>query len=221
MRRATPRRSTTTATSRTRRARRHLQKSTTNGYVDANHNGGPRRSSRSASGSAPQLPYDTMRRTGRISDKTDGVVTVDGVDATASRSRTNREVTLREAAIGHRATEFSKESGRSECSRMRGNARRAERRRPRTAMWTAWFPSRWTQRRDRIASSIASELKFFSRIIRRRAACATVQHGRVGCRVGVAEVVVCYLASTMRPAPIGRATAIPEMEYGWYFPSVW
>jgi 17-hydroxy-3-oxo-4-pregnene-20-carboxyl-CoA lyase len=73
-----------------------------------------------------------------------------------------------------------------------------------------------------IARSIGiPELKFFSRIHHGGgAACATVQQAVMAIATGIAEVVVCYRAFNERSGNrFGRTTRYsPDLEYGWYFP---
>ncbi len=126
------------------------------------------------------------------------------------------------AGIG--ATEFSKESGRSELQlacEATLDALRDANMKPSDVDGMVTFtldPSDEIQ----IARSIGiGELTFFSRIGHGGgAACATVHQAAMAVETGAADAVVCYRAFNERSGyRYGRTDRYsPEMEYGWYFP---
>jgi acetyl-CoA acetyltransferase len=126
------------------------------------------------------------------------------------------------AGIG--ATEFSKESGRSElqlaCEATLAALQDAGLQ-PSDVDGMVTFTMDASNEIE-IARSIGiGELTFFSRIHHGGgAACATVQQGALAVSAGFANVVVCYRAFNERSGfRFGRTTRYsPEMEYGWYFP---
>jgi len=131
---------------------------------------------------------------------------------------------VRAAIAGIGATEFSKESGRSElqlaCEATLdalGDAGLE----PKDVDGMVTFTMDANDE-IQIARSIGiPELEFFSRIHHGGgAACATVQQAAMAIETGIAEVVVCYRAFNERSGfRFGRANRYsPEMEYGWYFP---
>ena len=131
---------------------------------------------------------------------------------------------MRAAIAGIGATEFSKESGRSElqlaCEATLdalGDAGLE----PKDVDGMVTFTMDANDE-IQIARSIGiPELEFFSRIHHGGgAACATVQQAAMAIETGIAEVVVCYRAFNERSGfRFGRANRYsPEMEYGWYFP---
>ena len=126
------------------------------------------------------------------------------------------------AGIG--ATEFSKESGRSElqlaCEATLAALRDA-------GLEPADVDGMVTFTMDasneiEIARTIGiPSLTFFSRIHHGGgAACATVHQAKMAVETGAANVVVCYRAFNERSGfRFGRTDRYsPEMEYGWYFP---
>jgi acetyl-CoA acetyltransferase len=126
------------------------------------------------------------------------------------------------AGIG--ATEFSKESGRSELQLACEAALDALNDAGLEPADVDGMVTFTMDANDEIAiarSVGVPELKFFSRIHHGGgAACATVQQAAMAIETGIAEVVVCYRAFNERSGfRFGRANRYsPEMEYGWYFP---
>jgi acetyl-CoA acetyltransferase len=126
------------------------------------------------------------------------------------------------AGIG--ATEFSKESGRSELQlacEATLHALRDANLGPSDVGGMVTFTMDASDE-IQIARSIGiPELTFFSRIHHGGgAACATVQQAAMAVEAGIADVVVCYRAFNERSGfRFGRTDRYsPEMEYGWYFP---
>lgn len=131
---------------------------------------------------------------------------------------------MRAAIAGIGATEFSKESGRSEqqlACEATLDALTDAGLEPAEVDGMVTFTMDATPEIE-IARSIGiPELTFFSRIHHGGgAACATVQQAAMAVTTGVAEVVVCYRAFNERSGfRFGRTDRYsPELEYGWYFP---
>ena len=131
---------------------------------------------------------------------------------------------MRAAICGIGATEFSKESGRSELQlacEATLDALRDAGLEPKDVDGMVTFTM---DANDEIAIARSlgiPELTFFSRIHHGGgAACATVQQAAMAIETGIADVVVCYRAFNERSGfRFGRASRYsPEMEYGWYFP---
>lgn len=126
------------------------------------------------------------------------------------------------AGIG--ATEFSKESGRSElqlaCEATLAALRDAGFA-PEDVNGMVTFTMDASNEIE-IARTIGiPELTFFSRIHHGGgAACATIHQAAMAVETGAADVVVCYRAFNERSGfRFGRTDRYsPEMEYGWYFP---
>ena len=126
------------------------------------------------------------------------------------------------AGIG--ATEFSKESGRSElqlaCEATLAALRDAGIE-PAVVNGMVTFTMDASNEIE-IARTIGiPELTFFSRIHHGGgAACATVHQAAMAVETGAADVVVCYRAFNERSGfRFGRTDRYsPEMEFGWYFP---
>ena len=126
------------------------------------------------------------------------------------------------AGIG--ATEFSKESGRSElqlaceCTLAALHDAGLE---PADVNGMVTFTMDASNEIE-IARTIGiGELTFFSRIHHGGgAACATIHQAKMAVETGAADVVVCYRAFNERSGfRFGRTDRYsPEMEYGWYFP---
>jgi len=126
------------------------------------------------------------------------------------------------AGIG--ATEFSKDSGRSELQlacEATVDALNDAGLQPSDVDGMVTF-TQDSNNEIEIARSVGiGELTFFSRIHHGGgAACATVQQAAMAVATGVAEVVVCYRAFNERSGfRFGRTDRVtPGMEYGWYAP---
>ena len=131
---------------------------------------------------------------------------------------------MKAAIAGIGATEFSKESGRSELQlacEATIDALNDAGLPPEDVDGMVTFTM---DANDEIAIARSvgiPELEFFSRIHHGGgAACATVQQAAMAVETGIADVVVCYRAFNERSGfRFGRANRYsPEMEYGWYFP---
>jgi acetyl-CoA acetyltransferase len=131
---------------------------------------------------------------------------------------------MKAAIAGIGATEFSKDSGRSELQlacEATIDALNDAGLEPKDVDGMVTFTM---DANDEIAIARSvgiPELKFFSRIHHGGgAACATVQQAAMAVETGHARVVVCYRAFNERSGfRFGRANRYsPELEYGWYFP---
>lgn len=131
---------------------------------------------------------------------------------------------MKAAIAGIGATEFSKQSGRSELQlacEATLDALNDAGLQPKDVDGMVTFTM---DANDEIAIARSvgiPELGFFSRIHHGGgAACATVQQAAMAVQTGIADVVVCYRAFNERSGfRFGRANRYsPEMEYGWYFP---
>ncbi|MCZ7526284.1 MAG: lipid-transfer protein [Acidimicrobiia bacterium] len=130
----------------------------------------------------------------------------------------------RAAIAGIGATEFSKESGRSELQLAVEAVLAALTDAglgPDDVDGLVTFTQDSNLEVDVARSLGVPRLTFFSRIhYGGGAACATVQQAALAVAAGVADVVVCYRAFNERSGfRFGRTDRYsPEMEYGWYFP---
>jgi acetyl-CoA acetyltransferase len=131
---------------------------------------------------------------------------------------------VRAAIAGIGATEFSKQSGRSELQlacEATLDALNDAGLQPKDVDGMVTFTMDQSDE-IAIARSVGiPELGFFSRIHHGGgAACATVQQAAMAVQTGIADVVVCYRAFNERSGfRFGRANRYsPEMDYGWYFP---
>ena len=152
---------------------------------------------------APAHPYDTLTFSGTVTSVEDGIATIDVVGRVSLGDHVTGTVqgggvTLsgQAAIVGIGATEFSKESGRSELQLSVEAVRAAL---ADCGLAVADVDGLTTFTMD-TSSEIAvarelgmKEMRFFSRInYGGGAACATVQQAAMAVATGVADVVVCY-----------------------------
>jgi acetyl-CoA acetyltransferase len=128
------------------------------------------------------------------------------------------------AICGIGATEFSKQSGRSELQlacEATLDALTDAGLEPKDVDGMVTFTMDANNEIEIARSVGIPELKFFSRIHHGGgAACATVQQAAMAVATGVADVVVCYRAFNERSGfRFGRTNRYaPSMEYDWYYP---
>jgi acetyl-CoA acetyltransferase len=130
----------------------------------------------------------------------------------------------RTAVAGIGATEFSKESGRSELQ-LAAEATLAALDdaglSPTDVDGMVTYTAESSAETELARTVGIPELTYFSRVhYGGGAACGTLLHAALAIAAGVAEVVVCYRAFNERSGfRFGRTSRYsPEMEYGWYYP---
>jgi acetyl-CoA acetyltransferase len=130
----------------------------------------------------------------------------------------------RTAIAGIGATEFSKESGRSELQ-LAAEATLAALAdaglSPSDVDGMVTYTAESSAETELARTVGIPDLTYFSRVhYGGGAACGTLLHAALAIAAGVAEVVVCYRAFNERSGfRFGRTSRYsPEMEYGWYYP---
>ena len=145
-------------------------------------------------------------------------------------SRTKSEIGDRAAIAGIGATEFSKDSGRSELRlavEAIGAALEDAGLRPEDVDGMATFTMDNNPEIEVNRSLGGGDLRFFSRThYGGGAACAPILHAAMAVATGVAEVVVCYRAMNERSQQrfgagvqnLGNRSRTEDAHYGWYAP---